>query len=125
MPFAKEPHEGHSNGDNDGLGAKTYVAVGSSVGVVDQPQQDVGGGSVVEQLVEVVAGALDIVAVVDHLAVAVEAFVKGKVLQPRFCRRFYRRHFLRHHVYRLRCWWCNTTWDLFRNGVVLEKKENV
>jgi hypothetical protein len=40
----------------------------------------------------VVAGALDIVAVVDHLAVAVEAFVKGKVLQPHFCRRFYRRH---------------------------------
>jgi hypothetical protein len=53
-----------------------------------------GGGSVVVgQLVEVVAGgALDIVAVVDHLTVAVEAFVKGKVLQPRFCRRFYRRH---------------------------------
>ena len=46
----------------------------SSVGVVDQPQQDVGGGSVVEQLVELVAGALNIVAVVDHLAVAVEAF---------------------------------------------------
>ena len=65
----------------------------SSVGVVDQPQQDVGGGSVVGQLVEVVAGgALDIVAIVDHLTVAVEAFVKGKVLQPRFCRRFYRRH---------------------------------
>ena len=64
----------------------------ASVGVVDQPQQDVGGGSVVEQLVEVVAGALNIVAVVDHLAVAVEAFVKGKVLQPHFCRRFYRRH---------------------------------
>ena len=100
--------------------------VAASVGIVDQPQQDVGGGSAVEQLVEVVAGgALDIVAVVDHLTVAVEAFVKGKVLQPRFCRHFYRRHFLRHHVYRLRCWWCNTTWDLFRNGVVLEKKENV
>ena len=44
----------------------------SSVGVVEQPQQDVGGGTVVEQLVEVVAGAMDIVAV---LAVAVEAFV--------------------------------------------------
>ena len=47
----------------------------SSVGVVEQPQQDVGGGTVVEQLVEVVAGAMDIVAVVYHLAVAVEAFV--------------------------------------------------
>ena len=51
----------------------------ASVGVVDQPHQDVGGGSVVEQLVEVVAGALDIVAVVDHLAVAVEAFVASVV----------------------------------------------
>ena len=49
--------------------------VAASVGVVDQPQQDVGGGSVVEQLVEVVAGAMDIVAVVYHLAVAVKAFV--------------------------------------------------
>jgi len=47
----------------------------ASVGVVDQPHQDVGGGSVVEQLVEVVAGAMDIAAVVYHLAVAVEAFV--------------------------------------------------
>ena len=51
----------------------------SSVGVVDQPQQDVGGGSVVEQLVEVVAGALDIVAVVDHLAVAVTGAVEAFV----------------------------------------------
>ena len=51
----------------------------ASVGVVDQPHQDVGGGSVVEQLVEVVAGALNIVAVVDHLAVAVEAFVASVV----------------------------------------------
>ena len=54
--------------------------VAASVGIVDQPQQDVGGGSAVEQLVEVVAGgALDIVAVVDHLAVAVEAFVASVV----------------------------------------------
>ena len=78
--------------------------VAASVGIVDQPQQDVGGGSAVEQLVEVVAGALDIVAVVDHLTVAVEAFVKGKVLQPRFCRRFYHRHFLRRRVCRPHCY---------------------
>jgi hypothetical protein len=66
------------------IGASAFVAshivasciVAASVGIVDQPQQEVGGGSAVEQLVEVVAGgALDIVAVVDHLAVAVEAFV--------------------------------------------------
>jgi hypothetical protein len=54
--------------------------VAASVGVVDQPQQDVGGGSVVEQLVELVAGgALDIVAVVDHLAVAVTGAVEAFV----------------------------------------------
>ena len=53
--------------------------VAASVGIVDQPQQDVGGGSAVEQLVEVVAGALDIVAVVDHLAVAVAGAVEAFV----------------------------------------------
>ena len=95
----------------------------SCVGVVEQPQQGLGGGTAVEQLVEVVAGAMDTVAVGCHLAVAVEAFVKGKVLQPHFCRRFYRRHcrencscccyccccrrFLPPCLPRPHCCWCN------------------
>ena len=51
----------------------------SCVGVVEQPQQGLGGGTAVEQLVEVVAGAMDTVAVGCHLAVAVEAFVASVV----------------------------------------------